>query len=203
MTEFIDELSRNSVAPGGGSASALVGSLGASLLSMVASLTHEKKDYINIKNEMGDIGLEAQSLKNRLTSLVDEDTNAFNQLIKMNRLPDSTPSESKYKKESIKKANEYAIEVPYEVASLCFRILEIAKNLVGKGNPNSISDVEVASEAALGGLRGAAMNVLINLKGIDDKTYAKKTEKDIQILINKAESLHKEIFNKSINTINK
>ena len=63
--------------------------------------------------------------------------------------------------------------------------------------------MEVASEAALGGLRGAAMNVLINLKGIDDKTYAKKKEKDIQILIKKAESLHKEIFNKSINTINK
>tara|TARA_Y100000817_G_scaffold263899_1_gene219031 strand:- start:3 stop:1700 length:1698 start_codon:yes stop_codon:yes gene_type:complete len=203
MTEFIDELSRNSVAPGGGSASALVGSLGASLLSMVASLTHEKKDYINIKNEMGDIGLEAQSLKNRLTTLIDEDTNAFNQLIKMNRLPDSTPSESKYKKESIKKANEYAIAVPYEVASLCFCVLEIAKNLVEKGNPNSISDVEVASEAALGGLRGAAMNVLINLKGIDDKIYAKKTVKDIQILIKKAESLHKKIFNKSINTINK
>ena len=121
----------------------------------------------------------------------------------MNRLPDSTPSESKYKKESIKKANEYAIAVPYEVASLCFCVLEIAKNLVEKGNPNSISDVEVASEAALGGLRGAAMNVLINLKGIDDKIYAKKTVKDIQILIKKAESLHKKIFNKSINTINK
>ena len=79
----------------------------------------------------------------------------------------------------------------------------IAKNLVEKGNPNSISDVDVASEAALGGLRGAAMNVLINLKGIDDKIYAKKTVKDIQILIKKAESLHKKIFNKSINTINK
>ena len=80
--------------------------MGASLLSMVASLTHEKKDYINIKNEMEEIGLESQSLKDRLALLIDEDTNAFNQLIKMNRLPDSTPSESKYKKESIKKAND-------------------------------------------------------------------------------------------------
>ncbi len=83
------------------------------------------------------------------------------------------------------------------------RVLEISKNLVEKGNPNSISDVEVASEAALGGLRGAAMNVLINLNGIDDKSYSIKKEKDIQILIEKAESLHKEIFNQSINTINK
>jgi len=203
VAKLIDELSRNSVAPGGGSASALVGSLGASLLSMVASLTHEKKDYINIKNEMEEIGLESQSLKDRLALLIDEDTNAFNQLMKMNRLPDSTPSESKYKKKSIIKANEYAIEVPFEVASLCLRVLEISKNLVEKGNPNSISDVEVASEAALGGLRGAAMNVLINLNGIDDKSYSIKKEKDIQILIEKAESLHKEIFNQSINTINK
>ena len=123
--------------------------------------------------------------------------------MKMNRLPQSTPMESKYKKESIKKVNEYAIEVPFEVASLCLRILEIAKILVEKGNPNSVSDVGVASEVALSGVRGAAMNVLINLKGIDDKIYAKKTVKDIQILIKKAESLHKKIFNKSIDTINK
>ena len=201
IRKFVDELSRNSVAPGGGSVSALVGSLGASLSSMVASLTHEKKDFTKLKNEMDKIGLKSQSLKDRLTFLIDEDTNAFKQLMKMNRLPESTPMESKYKKESIKKANEYAIEVPFEVASLCLRILEIAKILVEKGNPNSVSDVGVASEVALSGVRGAAMNVLINLQGLGNSAYCKKKEKNVRDLIKKAETLHNDIFKKTLNTI--
>jgi len=201
ITKFIDELSRNSVAPGGGSVSALVGSLGASLSSMVASLTHEKKDFVKIKNEMEKIGFEAQSLKDRLTFLIDEDTNAFKQLIKMNRLPESTSMESKYKKESIRKANEYAIEVPFEVAFLCLRILEIAKSLVEKGNPNSVSDAGVASEVALSGVRGAAMNVLINLQGLGNNAYCNEKEKNVRDLIKKAEALHKDIFKKTLNTI--
>ena len=201
IRKFVDELSRTSVAPGGGSVSALVGSLGASLSSMVASLTHEKKDFTKLKNEMDKIGLKSQSLKDRLTFLIDEDTNAFKQLMKMNRLPESTPMESKYKKESIKKANEYAIEVPFEVASLCLRILEIAKILVEKGNPNSVSDVGVASEVALSGVRGAAMNVLINLQGLGNSAYCKEKEKNVRDLIKKAETLHNDIFKKTLNTI--
>ena len=89
---FVNELSTNSPAPGGGSVSALAGSLGAALSSMVAALTHEKKGFISLKPEMDKIGVEAQTIKDRLSFLVDEDTNAFNNVMEANRMTASNLS---------------------------------------------------------------------------------------------------------------
>ena len=113
--EFLDELSTNSPAPGGGSVAALAGALGAALSSMVAALTHEKKEMFDSILKMDEIGLEAQSLKNRLAILVEEDTKAFNMVIDANRLSNSTDEEKKLKKDSIIAANKYATEVPLEI----------------------------------------------------------------------------------------
>ena len=123
--DFINELSTNSPAPGGGSVSALSGSLGAALISMVGALNHEKKENINIKSEFEKIGIESQEIKDRLTFLVDEDTNAFNRLIEANRLPSNNMIEEKEKLIAVKQANEYAIEIPLEVISHCLRIIEL------------------------------------------------------------------------------
>ena len=200
---FVNELSTNSPAPGGGSVSALAGSLGAALSSMVAALTHEKKGFIALKPEMDKIGVEAQTIKDRLSFLVDEDTNAFNNVMEANRMPASNDEEAKVKDRAIRKANEYAIDVPYEVANLCERVIELADILVEKGNPNSVSDAGVAAEVALAGLRGASMNVLINLPGIDDEKYRSEKRKEVDGLIQAAEALHKIVYKKSLNIINK
>ena len=200
---FVNELSTNSPAPGGGSVSALAGSLGAALSSMVAALTHEKKGFISLKPEMDKIGVEAQTIKDRLSFLVDEDTNAFNNVMEANRMTASNDEEVKVKDRAIRKANKYAIDVPFEVANLCKRVIELADILVEKGNPNSVSDAGVAGEVALAGLRGASMNVLINLPSIDDEKYRSEKRKEMDGLIQAAEALHKTVYKKTLNIINK
>jgi len=199
--DFINELSTNSAAPGGGSVSALAGSLGAALISMVSALNHEKKENIKIKPQMEKIGIEAQKIKDRLSFLVDEDTNAFNQLIKANRMPSSNNKQEKEKLYAIQKANEFAIEIPLEVISHCLRIIELSEDLIDNGNPNLVSDAGVSAEVSLAGVRGAAMNVLINLIGIDDDSYCNKKRELVNKFINDAEKNWKIVFDKTMKKI--
>ena len=196
--EFLEELSINSPAPGGGSVAALSGSLGASLSSMVAALTHEKKEMLASKPLMDEIGIEAQILKDRLAELIKEDANAFNSVIAAIRLPQNTKEEKIYRDAAIQKANEYAIEVPMETAEKCFRVLQLSEKLVDSGNPNSVSDAGVAAEVALAGIRGAGMNVMINLSGLEDLSHVEDIKNKINKLINDAEVLHKTIYSKTL-----
>ncbi len=198
---FVEELSTNSPAPGGGSVSALAGSLGAALSSMVAALTHEKKEMLDSKPEMDEIGAEAQALKDRLSFLVDEDTNAFNKVMDANRLSATTTEEEKLKAEAVDSANKYAIDIPFETAEKCYRVIELAEVLVEKGNPNSVSDAGVAAEVALAGVRGASMNVLINLPGVNDDAYCDEKRNAVEALIQKAEAKHKSVFTKTLEVI--
>ncbi len=199
--DFIEELSTNSPAPGGGSVAALLGALGAGLSSMVAALTHEKKEMFDRKPEMDEIGVEAQILKDQLVELVDEDTNAFNSVMNANRLPANTENEQKQKVEAIEAANKYAIEVPMKTAELCIKVLKLSDMLVKKGNPNSVSDAGVSAEVAFAGVSGAYMNVLINLTGIDDNGYVKIKRKAIDDLLLEAKTLRKSVFIKTIKII--
>ncbi len=200
--EFVEELSTNSPAPGGGSVSALAGALGAALSSMVAALTHEKKELLDLKPEMSEIGIEAQNLKDRLSFLVDEDTNAFNKVMDANRLPATNDKEQSAKNQAIEIANKYAIEIPMETAKKCFRVIELADILVEKGNPNSVSDAGVAAEVALAGVSGACMNVLINLTSVEDDSYCDDMRNKVEDMMEKAESLQKVVFEKTMNIIN-
>jgi len=200
--EFVEELSTNSPAPGGGSVSALVGALGAALSSMVAALSHEKKELLDLKPEMDEIGIEAQNLKDRLSFLVDEDTNAFNKVMDSNRLSATNDEEQSAKNQAIEIANKYAIEIPMETAKKCFRVIELADTLVEKGNPNSVSDAGVAAEVALAGVSGACMNVLINLTSVEDDSYCDDMKNKVEGIMEKAESLQKVVFEKTMNIIN-
>ena len=199
--DFIDELSINSPAPGGGSVSALVGSLGAALISMVGALNHEKKDNIKIKPQMEKIGVEAQEIKDRLSFLVDEDTNAFNKLMQANRLPSDNKSQKKEKLHAIQEANEYAIEIPLEVVSHCLKIIELSEKLIDNGSSSLVSDAGVSAEVALAGARGASMNVLINLLNIFDDNYCKEKRELVQKLIIDSEKKWKIVFDKTMNKI--
>ena len=200
-TKFLNELSTNSPAPGGGSVAALAGSLGAALSSMVAALTHEKKEMLDSKPLMDKIGVEAQQLKDRLAVLVEEDTQAFNKVMEANRLPAITDEEKDIKKESLDSANKYAIQIPLETAKKCLRVIELSEELVTNGNPNSVSDAGVAAEVALAGLRGACMNVMINLAEIDDTSYCEALQNEVDSLIKNGESIHKKVFEKTVSII--
>ncbi len=199
--DFVNELSSNSPAPGGGSVAALAGSLGAALVSMVAALTHEKKGFESLKDEMDTIGNKTQEIKDRLSFLVDEDTKAFKAVMDANRLPANSEEEKVFKHKTVLTAKKHAIDVPLEVAELSLSVLEIADELVKKGNPNSVSDVGVAGEAALAAVRGACMNVLINLPGVNDKRYTNRKKKRVDELLAEAPKIERKIFRQTMKMI--
>jgi glutamate formiminotransferase/formiminotetrahydrofolate cyclodeaminase len=202
VSGFVNELSSNSPAPGGGSVAALAGSLGAALASMVAALTHEKKGYFDQKPELEKVGVEAQQLKDRLISLVDEDTRAFNQVLAAGRLPATTPEEVEAKARQVLAANRRAVQVPLEVAQAAYRVLELAHRMVVEGNPNSVSDAGVAGETALAAVRGACLNVFINLPGVtEDPEFGKHAEEQARDLISQAETLHRKVLQATLERI--
>lgn len=190
---FTDELSVDSPAPGGGSVSALMGALGAALISMVAALTHSKKGMEDVRGEMGEMGGQAQHLKDRLAFLVDEDTTAFNDVMAAFRMKKRTDEEKHARNKAIQTATKEATQIPMEVCRLCFEAMELSHIAVKKGNPNSVSDAAVAAEAVLAGLRGARLNVLINLDGIDDKDFCSKLKNSADSLMKEGEELYRRI----------
>ena len=201
---FTDELSSNSPAPGGGSVAALSGGLGAALTSMVAALSHEKKGYLEKREMMEKVGEKTQKIKDRLSFLIDEDTNAFNKVMAANRISATTPEEIKEKEKLVLDANKYATEIPLEVAETSFQIFELAELMVNEGNPNSVSDVGVAGEAAFTAVRGACLNVLINLGGIElDQNFVNDMKKRVEKLLTESEEYHKNIFAKTRKIIGK
>ena len=194
--DLISLISNNSPAPGGGSVSAIAGSLGAALISMVAALTHEKKDFFDQKERMNEIGVTAQDLMENLIYLSEEDTKAFNAIIEANRLPDKTSEQKKIKERKVLEANKHAIEIPLKTAMLSLEVIKLSLDLIKYGNPNSVTDVEVAAEVGLAGVRGGCMNVMINLSGlnyIDDYDIA--IQKKIDSIIKEADVFHKTAFN--------
>ena len=197
--DLLDEVSSKTPAPGGGSVSALLGSNAASLCSMVASLTYYKKDFFDLKQEMNDLGKKAQSLKDKLIVLIDEDTNAFNAIMDSNKMPAKTDKEVRAKKASLKKANEQAFEVPFRVASLCAEAMNLCIPLSVKGNPNSISDIGVAIESAYAGFKGASMNVFINMPSIENKKLRNRISEDLK---NKKSEIEKS-YKTAISQVNK
>ena len=198
-SDFLDEVSSKSPAPGGGSVSALLGSSGASLCSMVASLTYYKKGFFHLRDEMNDLGKRAQLIKDTLAVLVDEDTNAFNAIMDSSKMPARTDKEARIKQIALKNANERAFEVPFLIASLCADVMDLCIPLSLKGNPNSISDIGVAVESAYAGFKGASMNVLINMPGIDNKNLRNKISEDLK---NKKKKIEKS-YELAIDNVNK
>jgi len=199
--DFLESVSLNTPAPGGGSVSALSGSLGSALCSMVASLTHEKKDMLHNRSIMEEIGVKAQELKDDLAHLVSEDSRAFNKVLDAVRTPAISEQDMEEKTKNILLANKYAIEIPYQTAKKCYEVMQLAEILIDKGNPSSLTDAGVASEVAFAGLRGGCMNVLINLPELIDKKYIDQKQKEVDNLLKKGEKLNSKLFKKTISLL--
>jgi len=199
---FFNELSRNSPAPGGGSVSALAGALGASLSSMVASLTHEKKGNIDLKPEMDQIGVDSQKFLKRLLFLIDEDTQAFNNVIASNKLPVDNKKDLEHKIKEIENSNKYAADIPLETAKLCLQVIKLSRKLIKTGNPNLVTDASVAAEVAAAGVKGACLNVMINLKEINDSSYKSGKSKEVAEILREVDKIKKETFDQTIKVIN-
>ena len=171
LATFADETASESPAPGGGSISAYVGSLGVSLATMVANLSSHKKGWDNRWQEFSIWAEKGQSLKDQLINLVDADTKAFNDIMSAFNLPKSTDEEKKKRTQCIQEATKYAIEVPFKVMQLSFESMDLIKTMAIEGNPNSVSDAGVGALCARSAVIGAFMNVRINASGLDDKKF--------------------------------
>lgn len=171
LVDFANETASESPAPGGGSISAYVGSLGISLATMVANLSSHKKGWDDRWEEFSNWAEKGQVIKDELLRLVDADTAAFNKIMTAFGLPKGTDEEKKARTHAIQEATKFAIEVPFKVMQLCYSSLEVIKAMAEHGNPNSVSDAGVGALCARSAVMGAFMNVRINASGYDDKSF--------------------------------
>jgi glutamate formiminotransferase/formiminotetrahydrofolate cyclodeaminase len=169
--EFLNELSTDSPAPGGGSVAALSGSLSAGLAAMVANLTTRNKAYKEVKEEMFEIAERGQAVKDRLCLLVDEDTRAFNELLESFRLPKGTEEEERARNAAIQDATKAATLVPFTVMEQSLEALALAREVAERGMKASASDAGVAALTARAGVEGAFLNVKINVPSIEDREW--------------------------------
>jgi glutamate formiminotransferase / formiminotetrahydrofolate cyclodeaminase len=186
---FVDEVSSESPAPGGGSVAALMGSLAAALAVMVANLTVGKKGYDAAWPEMASMAERGQVIKDQLALAVDADTEAFNRVMDAVRLPKGTPAQAAERDQAIETAYRSAAEVPLGTVRLCVAALRLAEVAANRGNTNSASDAGVAALAARAGAEGAALNVLINLGAIKDATFRDRCLADTGTLVADARRL--------------
>jgi glutamate formiminotransferase/formiminotetrahydrofolate cyclodeaminase len=171
LTDFADETASESPAPGGGSISAYMGALGASLATMVANLSSHKKGWDSRWEEFGDWAEQGQNYKDELLRLVDLDTTAFNKIMEAFSLPKANDIEKATRDIAIQDATRYAIEIPFKVMQTSFESLTLIKAMVETGNPNSVTDAGVAALCARSAVIGAFMNVKINASGYKDKVF--------------------------------
>ncbi len=189
LVDFADETASESPAPGGGSISAYVGALGASLGAMVANLSSHKRGWDDRWQEFSEWAEKGMVYQQQLLQLVDEDTNAFNQIMEAFGLPKNTDEEKKIRSEAIESASKYAMETPFRTARIAFDSMQVMEKMVEIGNPNSVTDAGVGALCARTAVLGAAMNCRVNAAGIKDKVFTEKILKEIDVLEKEAEEL--------------
>ncbi len=179
VSQILDAFASSDPTPGGGSASALAGAVGASLLLMVARMpktrTSAEADRPSLDGAVNVVGPAAAQLR----QLIDRDTAAYDEVVAAYRLPKASDEEQAARKEAIQRAMRSAIEAPLAVMRACRAALEAAPAIERHGNPNAASDVAVATELLRAGLNGARANVAINLPSIADAQYADRVRTEI------------------------
>lgn len=179
---FAEETASESPAPGGGSISAYMGALGAALGTMVANLSSHKAGWDDRWEEFSDWAEKGHEIMEELLALVDEDTEAFNGIMKVFSMPKSTEEEKAARRRALQEATLYATVVPLRTMQASMKAFPILEEMAREGNPNSVSDAGVGALAARSAVLGALLNVKINAAGLDDKQKAAELIKDAEKL---------------------
>jgi glutamate formiminotransferase/formiminotetrahydrofolate cyclodeaminase len=194
LRAFADEAASESVAPGGGSVSAYAGALGVSMATMVANISSHKRGWDERWEEFSDAAEQGQRLKDALLHAVDEDTEAFNAIMAAFGLPKGSKEEVSARLAAIEQATVIATEVPLRVVRLGLECFPLIRQMVRTGNPNSITDAGVGALCVRTAVLGAALNVKVNAKDLNDKAYAKKVIAEADAAMAKATTLEAEIL---------
>lgn len=169
VEEFLGRLASGDPTPGGGSASALAGALGASLVSMVCNLTLGRERYASFEGDARALQAEADALRKRLERGIDEDAAAYNEVMATYRLPRGSDEERAARSAAIQQATQEAALVPLALAEASGTVIDLAERALGRTNPNAASDLAVAALLGVAALDGAAANVEINLVSLKDE----------------------------------
>jgi formiminotetrahydrofolate cyclodeaminase len=201
LEKYLDDLAARLPAPGGGSVVALVSALGMGLLSMVSNFTLGKENYRQNEEEIKKILGRSEDLRKRLTELVDEDIKLYERVSRAYKLPRITEKEKEVRSRAIESGCKQALTVPMEVARLCVEGLDLARRLVEIGNVRLVSDVGVAAELLEAALKGAELNVKINLRTLNDREFVEEKKKVIDSLVKNRTKLKDEILRETKNKI--
>ncbi|MBI9032665.1 glutamate formimidoyltransferase [bacterium] len=200
ITEFTDELSTDSPAPGGGSVAATCAAMSGALSAMVSNLTVDKKGYESVQTEVRNYAEEGQSIKERAISAVDEDTQAFYVMMDAMKLPKKSDEEKATRALAIEKATKNAILIPLKTLEICWDAVILAEKVAVVGNKNALSDAGVAAITANAGAKAAYLNVMINMAGITDEKFILEISEQAKTLWentnNLAISIEKDILNR-------
>jgi len=194
LTEFANETAAESPAPGGGSISAYVGALGVSLGGMVANLSAHKRGWDDKWEYYSGWAEKAQAYKTQLLNLVDEDTRAFTEIMNAFGLPKSIEQEIAARTSAIIAATKSATLVPYKVMEVSFNSMEVMLEMAKTGLPASISDAGVGAMCARTAIRGAHLNVRINVKDLDAPEFVSDVLHKAKTIERKSEELEREIL---------
>ena len=182
LADVLDAFASTEPVPGGGSASAVAGALGASLLLMVAAMTKTKSGTPEETADLAEASARLRPLRDRLTMLVDKDSDAYAAVAAAFKLPKASDERKASRKEAIQAATKEATEVPLDIMRACRDALRHAVIVARNGNRNATSDVGVAVELLLTGVKGAGLNVDINLEALADKDYVERVRWERQDL---------------------
>jgi len=191
---FLDELASSAPTPGGGSGAAVMGAMGAALVSMVCNLTVGKKGYEEVEDDLKDILKQAEALRDRLTDMIRADVEVFDRLMASYRLPKETDEEKAARSEVIQASLKEATDVPLNCARACAEAIELCRVAAEKGNLNVISDAGVAVVAADAAMKSAALNVYINVGSIKDKAFAEERSTELKKILKDADGQTSEIY---------
>ncbi|MFH0778970.1 MAG: glutamate formimidoyltransferase [Candidatus Eisenbacteria bacterium] len=192
LAQYVEEVAAPSAVPGGGSVSALAGALSCALSAMVSGLTIGKKKYSGVWEEMKEVRAVCEASRQRLLKLAEDDSRAFEQVLKARRALKVRPDENA-RREAVASASVKATEVPLEVCRESVKALELSREVALKGNVNSISDAGVSAAMAHAALIGASLNVYINLSSLGEKSRRDSIRRDTELLRQSGEGLYSEV----------
>jgi methenyltetrahydrofolate cyclohydrolase len=198
---FLDELASKASTPGGGSAAAIMGSMGAALVGMVCNLTINKKAYEAVDAEMKDVLQQAEALRAQLTDMMRRDIEAFDLVMAAYGLPKETEAEKTARSLTIQSALKAATDVPLACARASAEVIALSRVVAEKGNKNVVSDAGVAVLAAYAALKSSALSVRVNTGAIRDARFVERSLAELEVVLAGADISMREVYEEAMDRL--
>lgn len=192
--EFIEVLASKAPAPGGGSATALVGAIGTALGNMVGSLTVGKKKYAAVEDRMYELMERSAVLEKELLALIEKDEEVLLPMLKVYSMPSATEKEKAEKEKAMEAAFRNACSVPLEIMEKCCEALELIREFALKGSAMLISDAGTGAVFCKAAIKSAALNVYVNTKPMKDRAYAESLNARADSMLETYSAMADEIY---------